>query len=145
MNNECTLWTNNEIAEIDLPPRERVLLGDHWRVVVNGSSSPGRLLVMCRPHIESLSELTPAEEASIGRILAEGTRALGDVAGCVKSYVMLFAGGTKHQHFSLVPRMADTPEHLKGAAVSGYHTEAPVLSELDELAAKLNLAWTGRA
>jgi diadenosine tetraphosphate (Ap4A) HIT family hydrolase len=147
MNSECKLCANNETAEIDLPPRERVLMDDHWRVVVNRSSLPGWLLVICRRHIESLSELTSAEEAAIGPILADGTRALGDVVGCVKSYVMLFAEGTKHLHFSLVPRMADIPEHLKGAGVSGYHTEAPVLSEpeLDELAEKLNLTWTSRA
>jgi hypothetical protein len=42
--------------------------------------------------------------------------------------------------------MAGFPDHLNGAAVSGYHTEGTALSEseLDGLAEKLSLVWASR-
>jgi hypothetical protein len=60
---------------------------------------------------------------------------------------MLFAEGTKHLHFSLVPRMADIPVHLRGAAVMGYNAEGPPVGEeeRDELAERLVIAWSGRS
>jgi hypothetical protein len=100
-----------------------------------------------RLHVESLAELIPAEEPSVGRVLADGTRVLADVVGSVKSYVMLFAEGTKHLNFRLVPRMADIPEHPKGAAVSGYDAERPGVDDTEraELAERLVVAWPGRS
>lgn len=143
---DCAFCADNERIEADLPARERVFVAENWRVVANKGALAGWLLVICRRHVESLADLTPEEEASLGRVLADGTRALADVVGSVKTYAMLFAEGTKHLHFSLVPRMADIPRHLKGAAVSGYNAEGPALdeSERDRLGERLAAAWPDR-
>lgn len=90
-------------------------------------------------HVQTLAELTTEEQLSMGHVLAIASRALTDVVGCVKTYAMMFAEGTPHVHFSLVPRMADIPAHLKGANVSRYNAEYPPLSddERDMLADQL--------
>jgi hypothetical protein len=78
---------------------------------------------------------------------AEGTRVVADLVASVKSYVMLFAEGTKQLNFSLVPRMADIAEHLKGAAVSGHNVQGPAVVEIerDELAESPVAVWPGRS
>jgi len=61
----------------------------------------------------------------VGRVPADGTRVVAELVAGVKSYVMRFAEGTGHLNISLVPRMADIAEHLKGAAVSGHNVQGP--------------------
>lgn len=143
MTAECAFCLGNTQSDSELPPRERVFRNDSWRVTVHESALPGWLLIMCGRHIESLADLTAEEAASLGDMFAKGTKALGEVVGSVKSYAMLFAESTPHVHFSLIPRMADIPDHLKGAAVGGYNREGRTLTieERDELATRLSQAW----
>lgn len=126
--------------------RECVYSDESWRVVVNTSALRGWLLVATRRHVQTLAELSADEEESMGKVLALGSRVLADVVGCVKTYAMLFAEGTPHVHFSLVPRMADIPDSLKGANVSGYNKLGPPLdeSERDALAEELAAGFTAR-
>ncbi len=112
-----------------LPARDHVYSDGSWRVLVNKSALRGWLLVPTLRHVATLAELTPDEQRSMGRMLSLASRALADVVGCEKTYAMMFAEGTPHVHFSLVPRMADIPDHLKGAKVSGYNAEGPALED----------------
>jgi diadenosine tetraphosphate (Ap4A) HIT family hydrolase len=107
-------------SEDALPPWQRVVVTDHWRVVhAFDSSLPGWLVVMPREHRESLAELDPPSAAELGPLLADLTRALETTTGCVKAYVMLFAEaeGYAHLHFHVVPRLADQPESERGPRV----------------------------
>lgn len=47
------------------------------------------------------------------------SKALDQVTGCVKTYLMQFseAEGYSHLHLHLVPRMPDHPEHARGPSV----------------------------
>jgi diadenosine tetraphosphate (Ap4A) HIT family hydrolase len=147
MADECPFCAANETPVDELPARERAHVGEHWRVTVNASALPGWLLVILRRHVETLAELEPAEAAELGGILAEGTRALGETVGAVKSYAMLFAEATKHAHFSLVPRMADIPDRFKGANVQGYNQEGTPISEAerDAIAERIAAVWHASA
>jgi diadenosine tetraphosphate (Ap4A) HIT family hydrolase len=143
MTDQCALCSANEKSEADLPPRERVFNGDHWRVAVHESALPGWLLVISKRHIPSLADMNAEEAASLGSVLSNGTTALGETVGSLRTYAMMFAEATAHVHFNLVPRMADIPDHLKGAAVGGYNREGTLLTadERDALALRLVAAW----
>jgi diadenosine tetraphosphate (Ap4A) HIT family hydrolase len=145
MTDQCALCSTNEKWDADLPPRERVFLGDHWRVAVHESALPGWLLVISRRHLPSFTDMNAAEASSLGSVLSNGTAALGEVVGSLRTYAMMFAEATPHVHFNLVPRMADIPDHLKGAAVGGYNREGTLLTadERDALALRLAAAWPG--
>ncbi len=144
---ECALCLTDPADLSGLPLRDHVFADNSWRVVVNASALRGWLLVATRRHVATLAELSADEEASMGKVLALGSRVLTDVVGCVKTYAMLFTEGTSHVHFSLVPRMADIPDSLKGANVSGYNKLGPPLDEAqrDALAGELAEGFARRS
>ena len=128
----------------ELPPRERVAADPLWRVAhVFDSALPGWLVLIPRRHVASIADLTDAEAAVLGLWQVRLSRALRDVTGCRKTYVMQFSEkeGFSHVHFHLVPRMADQPADRRGPAVFGY-LGGDALSEerRDELAAAIGAA-----
>lgn len=105
---DCVVCRDNAAAE-SLPPRERVYIGDGWRVAHAWSALPGWLVVAPLRHVVRLSELERGEADALGPLLRAASTALETVTGGVKTYVMLFAEaeGFAHVHFHVVPRMAD--------------------------------------
>ncbi|HTZ24987.1 MAG TPA: HIT family protein [Streptosporangiaceae bacterium] len=104
----------------DLPPRERIYLGAHWRVAhASGTAQPGWLVVLPRRHVIALDELSRAEAAALGPVLRAATSALREVTGCAKTYVALFAEaeGFGHVHFHVIPRHADLDPQLRGPRI----------------------------
>ncbi|WP_154793361.1 HIT family protein [Occultella kanbiaonis] len=140
---ECTLCAGNAQPESALPPRERVRVTEHWRVIAHRSALPGWMLVLPRRHVESLADLTEGEAAELGAVLREGTRALVDAVGANRSYVMQFSEGIRHLHFSLVPRMAELPADRRGAKVGAYNAQDTPLGEeeRDRIALSLQSRW----
>ncbi|WP_407547639.1 HIT family protein [Streptomyces sp. Pv4-95] len=103
-------------AEFDnLPPRECVAYDQHWRVVHDFNTAvPGWLVLLPRRHVAAVHDLTDAEASALGVWQVKLSRALRNVTGCAKTYVVQFAEaeGFAHVHFHIVPRMADLqPEH----------------------------------
>jgi diadenosine tetraphosphate (Ap4A) HIT family hydrolase len=111
----CTVESSGE-----LPPWQRIVVTDHWRVThAFDTSLPGWLVAAPRPHTLSLAELGPEAAAELGPLLTDLSRALEQVTGCRKTYFMQFseAEGYAHLHIHVVPRMADQPETERGARV----------------------------
>lgn len=107
-------------SQPDLPPRERVYMGPHWRVAhAFGAPFPGWLIVLPRRHVMALDELTIPEASDLGPLLREVTHALRQVTGCEKTYVALFAEaeGFGHVHFHVIPRRADLDPRFRGPRV----------------------------
>jgi diadenosine tetraphosphate (Ap4A) HIT family hydrolase len=107
-------------AAADLPPRERVVVTDHWRVAhAFDTSLPGWLVVAPRRHLLDLAELHPDAAAELGPLLTDLTRALQRTTGCMKTYVILLAEaeGFAHLHFHVVPRMPDQPADERGPRI----------------------------
>jgi diadenosine tetraphosphate (Ap4A) HIT family hydrolase len=107
-------------ATSDLPPRERVVVTDHWRVAhAFDTSLPGWLVIAPRRHLLDLAELHPDAAAELGPLLTDLTRALQRTTGCVKTYVILLAEaeGFAHLHFHVVPRMPDQPADERGPRI----------------------------
>jgi len=72
-----------------LPPRERVAADAHWRAAHDfGATLPGWLVLVPRRHVTSIAELTDEEAATLGAWQVRLSRALGEVTGCLKTYVM---------------------------------------------------------
>lgn len=104
----------------ELPPRERIVVHDGWRLVhAFNTSLPGWLVVVPLRHVESFAELSRDEAAAFARLARASSRALEDVVGCAKTYVMLIGEekGFAHLHAHVVPRMPDIPDDLKGTFV----------------------------
>lgn len=124
---DCYACHNNDQFD-QLPPRERIAADSHWRVAhAFNTSLPGWLVLVPRRHVTSIAELTDAEAAALGTWQVRLSRALHEVTGCVKTYVMQFAEqeGFGHVHFHVVARMADIPDEHRGPAVFHYLIRPP--------------------
>lgn len=118
---ECFVCSEN--ARSDLPPRERVVVTDHWRAAhAFDTSLLGWLVLDARTHATALDELPPEAHAELGELLGRLSAALRAELGCEKTYVMQFseAAGFEHLHVHLVPRLPDLPEDARGPSVFRY-------------------------
>ena len=104
----------------ELPPRERIVVHEGWRLVhAFNTSLPGWLVLVPLRHVESFAELAPDEATAFARLLRAASAALEEVVGCAKTYVMILGEekGFAHLHAHVVPRMPDIPQELKGTYV----------------------------
>jgi diadenosine tetraphosphate (Ap4A) HIT family hydrolase len=131
-------------ASAVVPPRESVWRNDRWRVAhAFDSALPGWLVLLPRRHVTGAHELTAEEARELGTLLQTGSRALVEVTGCAKTYVMLFAEREEfgHLHVHLVPRAPDLPGDLSGPRIFGYLGRSPAdavpVEVMDALAARL--------
>ena len=130
-----------------LPPREEIVVGDHWRVAhAFGTRLPGWLVVVPRRHVIALDELSAEEMSGLGPLLRTLTSALRSVTGCEKTYVALYAEaeGYAHVHFHVVPRMLDFTREQRGPrsidAFLGATDDAVPDEEMDRIALQLRAA-----
>jgi len=128
------------------PPREIAHLTQHWRITAHRSALAGWMLLIPRRHVRSISELDDAETAELGPLLRAASRVHVAEFEAEKTYVMQFAEGAPHAHFSLVPRRRDLPADRRGPAVSAYNAvDAPLgEAERDALAIRIRAAWHGK-
>ena len=94
-----------------------------WDVVHSYNTAlPGWLVLVARRHIEAIDELTDEEAIELGVLLMQVSRALKEITGCLKTYVILFAEQAEHPHahFHIIPRMADQPENRLGTKIFQY-------------------------
>jgi diadenosine tetraphosphate (Ap4A) HIT family hydrolase len=128
-------------------PSAAIWMTDGWRVAHSFNSAlAGWLVVVPRRHIESIHELSDDESVELGRLLRLTSRALVEVLGCQKTYVMMFAeaAGFNHVHFHVVPRAHDLDAEQRGSSIFEYlkrpNSEWIPLEEQDELALALRNA-----
>jgi diadenosine tetraphosphate (Ap4A) HIT family hydrolase len=134
----CSRYTDPE----SLPPRERIVASDLWRVVHSFNTSlPGWLVLIPNRHVEAIDELTEDEAAELGPLLWSLSRALRSVVGCGKTYVAQFAEaeGFKHVHFHIVPRMSWFVREQRGprsldAFLGKNEAERVPVEEMDRIA-----------
>jgi diadenosine tetraphosphate (Ap4A) HIT family hydrolase len=82
---------------------------------------PGWLVLIPRRHVTAIADLSDAEAAGLGWWQVRLSRALREVTGCQKTYVVQFAEaeGFSHVHFHVLPRPADLPAEHRGPRVFG--------------------------
>jgi diadenosine tetraphosphate (Ap4A) HIT family hydrolase len=116
---ECYPCAWNALLD-ELPPRERLVVYEGWRLAhAFNTSLAGWLVAMPLRHVESFAELTPAEAASFAVLTRAASAALVEIVGCAKTYVVILGEepGFAHLHAHVVPRMPDLPDELKGTFV----------------------------
>jgi diadenosine tetraphosphate (Ap4A) HIT family hydrolase len=89
-----------------------VVFEDDWWIVAHHPGAwtdPGELIVKARRHCESLSELAPAEAASLGPILRAAVAAVERVVRPERVYVACWGERVRHVHFFLLPRTRSLP------------------------------------
>ncbi|MEU1043428.1 HIT family protein [Streptomyces sp. NPDC005907] len=135
----------------ELPSRERIASDQYWRVAhAVGTALPGWLVLLPRRHVTAVHELTDAEAADLGTWQVRLSRALRDVTGCAKTYVVQFAEaeGFAHVHFHIVPRGADLPPEQRGPGVFALlgrpEGEQVPAEQADRLARSLRARLRGR-
>lgn len=104
----------------DVPPREAIEVGDHWRLAhAFNSALPGWLVALPRRHVTGLHQLSAQEVEPLSSLLHRASCALVEVTDCLKAYVMFFAEAPKHEHvhFHIVPRMSGWDEDVRGPGV----------------------------
>jgi diadenosine tetraphosphate (Ap4A) HIT family hydrolase len=114
---DCYTCRQNRKTPGELPPRELVFDDGNWRVVhAFCSAIPGWLVVVCRRHITSMSQLTLQEAAILGPLLVGLCRALEDVFPARKAYLAFLAEaeGFEHLHIHVVPREEEMPQERRG-------------------------------
>jgi diadenosine tetraphosphate (Ap4A) HIT family hydrolase len=111
------------------------------------STLPGWLVMVPTRHVLSFTDLSPEAAGELGGLVRRMSTALGQVTGCVKTYLMQFseADGFSHLHLHLVPRLPDHPAQARGPAVFALMSadEADWLPEArrDEVALALRAAF----
>lgn len=91
----------------------------------------------------TLTELDPKAAAELGPLLRDLSRALAEILGCVKTYVLL-AEAEGFGHFHLIPRMPDQPVELRGPGIFQMPRPPPGQcvpdAQMDRLAERLSAA-----
>ncbi len=105
-----------------LPVRDRVYVGHHWRIAHAWSALPGWLILISQRHLTHIGDLDEAEAAGLGQLLRCASAALTTVVGCDKTYVIMYAEqpGFEHLHFHVVPRMADFDQRHRASGVFDF-------------------------
>lgn len=96
---------------------------NYWDVVHSYNTSlAGWLVLVARRHIETIAELTSDEAIELGALLHKASKAVHQVTGCKKTYVIQFAEHPDHPHvhFHIIPRMANQPEDKRGTGIFAY-------------------------
>jgi diadenosine tetraphosphate (Ap4A) HIT family hydrolase len=119
----ATCFNCDQNAQADtLPIRDRIYLSEHWRIAHAWSALPGWLVLISRRHVLGVGDLTAAEAADLGPILRAASAGLGEVVGCAKTYVVMYAEvqGFEHLHVHIVPRMLDLDPQFRGGGIFQY-------------------------
>jgi diadenosine tetraphosphate (Ap4A) HIT family hydrolase len=114
----CDLLDRRDADEA--PLWDSIVRYRNWDVVhASGTSLPGWLVLVVRRHVAAVADLTDAEAAELGPLVASTSRALAEVVGCEKTYVVQFAEAAEHRHVHVhvIPRMPDQAAELKGPRI----------------------------
>jgi diadenosine tetraphosphate (Ap4A) HIT family hydrolase len=119
--NDCK--TCQMVAQRDAgtaPLWDNIYRTDYWDVVHSYNSALlGWIVLVPREHHTAVADLSAAEAAELGLLLQRVSKALAELTGCVKTYVMQFAEHPLHPHvhFHVVPRMAGQPAEQRSYRV----------------------------
>ena len=141
----CELLERRDTGEA--PLWDCIVRTPGWDVVhCDDSAIEGWMVLVVRRHITSVADLTEAEAAELGLLLKDVSRALQEVIGCPKTYVVQFAEHPLHPHVHVhvIPRAADLPDEQRGPGIFsrlgvGEGRRVPE-ARMDEIAAAIQRA-----
>lgn len=128
----CQLIARRDVG--DAPFWDCFYRTECWDVVHHRQTTlPGWLVLVCRRHITALDALSESEAVELGQLIRQTSRALKQVVGCAKTYVIQLAEHPQHPHVHvhIIPRMATMPPEHQGMNVFRY-TSTPVEEAVSE-------------
>lgn len=121
-----------------------------WDVVhAFGTAVEGWLVLVVRRHLTSVASLSDDEAAELGPLIRDVSRAVQEVVGCDKTYVVQFAEHRQHPHVHvhIIPRARDLPDEQQGPRVFSLlgvpEGEAVTDVRMDEIAAQVAAELAG--
>jgi diadenosine tetraphosphate (Ap4A) HIT family hydrolase len=89
-------------------------------MAVTATDAPGWVMLLARRHSDGwLWDLNECESSSYGRHLRDISATIKQVTGAERVYLIALGENTLHYHCLLIPRYADTPVEMRGAALLG--------------------------
>lgn len=91
-----------------------------WDIVhAFGTAIEGWLVLVTRRHITAVANMNDDEAAELGPLIKEVSRAVQQVVGCDKTYIVQFAEHAQHPHVHVhvIPRRGDLPHEHQGPRV----------------------------
>lgn len=121
----CELCRFEDSAEGE-PPGGWVARGPRWAVrVPHDLPYPGWLVVQARRHVESIADLDPQEAATFGPTVVTTSRAITEVTGAERVYLLVFGENQRHFHALLAARTPEIPQTERGPALIVKRLAAP--------------------
>ena len=114
----CELVARRDAGEA--PAWDSILRTEAWDVAhAYGTSVPGWLVLVLRRHVTALADMTEDEASELGPLLQSVSRALHEVTGCAKTYVVQFAEAADHPHVHVhvIPRSPNLPNEYRGPSI----------------------------
>jgi diadenosine tetraphosphate (Ap4A) HIT family hydrolase len=100
--------------------QRELYVDEHWRAS-SATDAPGWVMLLNRRHNPGwLWDLTDDEASSYGLHLRAIAKAITEVCGAERVYLIALGENTLHYHCLLIPRFADTPAEMRGAALLGH-------------------------
>lgn len=102
------------------------LESERWQLLRHTDPVPlaGWMMLASRAHRDGLAELTPAEQAEVGVVLAALAKAVRDETGCERTYSISFNEAVRHLHLHVIPRHASDATTTSWALADRYRATA---------------------
>ncbi|HZM41379.1 MAG TPA: HIT domain-containing protein [Acidimicrobiales bacterium] len=138
----CELLARRDRGEA--PDWDAIVRTEAWDVVhCNDTSLLGWIVLVVRRHVAAVADLTDGEAAALGPLVRDVSRALHDICGSEKTYVVQFAEHPDHRHVHVhvIPRSPDLVDERQGPRVFGFlgvpETERVSEEDMNAVAASL--------
>jgi len=102
------------------PDWDAIVRTEAWDVVhCDATSVLGWTVLLLRRHVAAVADLTDGEAAALGPLVRDVSRALHEICGCEKTYVVQFAEHPQHRHVHVhvIPRAPDLPDGRRGPGI----------------------------
>lgn len=114
----CELLERRDRGEA--PDWDAIVRTEAWDVVhCDGTSLLGWIVLVVRRHVAAVADLTEDEAAALGPLVHHVSRALHDLVGCEKTYIVQFAESPDHRHVHVhvIPRAPGLEDERQGPRI----------------------------
>lgn len=132
----------------NVSPDVLVYSGADGIVLLDGPARPGHVLVGIKNHHPDLHDVPPEEAAAMMRLAVRTSKAIVQLTGAAKTYVVAVGDKDRHFHVHLLPKMDGDPSlgpHVfSGTGWASFLPPEPNASEVQKIQNSLAAALRDR-